>query len=103
MRQYQLEQAHGLHGLPASNPTVSPNAVVSSNTATPSAPADKAVLASDIRASDRAAHADDSGNPSIQASADPAATRHAPETEGKEKSKYEASSVYRSRKGDRFS
>jgi hypothetical protein len=62
------------------------------------------VLAGDIRASDKASHGiEDSGNPSLQANADPAATRHAPETEGKEKSKYEASSVYRSRKGDRFS
>jgi hypothetical protein len=105
VRQYQLEQAHGLYGdsLPASNPTVSPNAVVSSNTAAQAAPADKGVLAREIRASDKAAHGDESGNPSVQASADPAATRHAPETEGKEKSKYEASSVFRSRKGDRFS
>ncbi|EDU44107.1 conserved hypothetical protein [Pyrenophora tritici-repentis Pt-1C-BFP] len=46
------------------------------------------------------------GNPSIQASQDPAPTRHAPESEGQrvgEKSKYEANEVYRSRKGDRFS
>lgn len=46
------------------------------------------------------------GNPSVQASQDPAPTRHAPSDEGQrvgEKSKYEASDVYRSRKGDRFS
>ncbi|KAF1833992.1 hypothetical protein BDW02DRAFT_569524 [Decorospora gaudefroyi] len=46
------------------------------------------------------------GNPSMQASQDPAPTRHAPEDERQavgEKSKYEASDVYRSRKGDRFS
>ncbi|EMD92225.1 hypothetical protein COCC4DRAFT_20830 [Bipolaris maydis ATCC 48331] len=46
------------------------------------------------------------GNPSVQASQDPAPTRHAPADEGQrvgEKSKYEASDVYRSRKGDRFS
>jgi hypothetical protein len=45
-------------------------------------------------------------NPSVQASQDPAPTRHAPSDEGQrvvEKSKYEASDVYRSRKGDRFS
>jgi hypothetical protein len=45
-------------------------------------------------------------NPSLQASQDPAPTRHAPESEGQrvgEKSKYEANEVYRSRKGDRFS
>ncbi|KAJ4377210.1 hypothetical protein N0V83_000033 [Neocucurbitaria cava] len=47
-----------------------------------------------------------SDNPSIQASQDPAPTRHAPEDEAqkaREKSKYEASDVYRTRKGDRFS
>jgi hypothetical protein len=46
------------------------------------------------------------GNPSMQASQDPAPTRHAPESEGQrvgEKSKYEAAQPYRSRKGDRFS
>jgi hypothetical protein len=46
------------------------------------------------------------GNPSSQASVDPAPTRHAPEDEAQrvgEKSKYEASVPYRSRKGDRFS
>jgi hypothetical protein len=45
-------------------------------------------------------------NPSTQASQDPAPTRHAPEDERQaaaEKSKYEASDIYRSRKGDRFS
>ncbi|KNG51847.1 putative SET-like protein [Stemphylium lycopersici] len=45
-------------------------------------------------------------NPSMQANQDPAPTRHAPMDEGQrvgEKSKYEASDVYRSRKGDRFS
>jgi hypothetical protein len=37
---------------------------------------------------------------------DPAPTRHAPEHEGQqvaEKSKYEASDVYRQKRGDRFS
>lgn len=99
-RQFQLEQAHGLHGEGAtsSNPTISPNAVISSNTTAPRTPSDKGALAGQIRRED-----EDSGNPSLQASQDPAATRHAPETAGKEKSKYEASDVYRSRKGDRFS
>ncbi|KAF2629203.1 hypothetical protein BU25DRAFT_489825 [Macroventuria anomochaeta] len=100
-RQRQLEQAHGLHGETSSNPTISPNAVVSSNTTAPRSTSDKGALAGQIRREDRA-H-EDSGNPSLQASQDPAATRHAPETEGKEKSKYEASDVFRSRKGDRFS
>ncbi|KAH4935944.1 hypothetical protein HBI23_055480 [Parastagonospora nodorum] len=50
--------------------------------------------------------ADESGNPSVQASMDPAPTRHEPadaEARAREKSKYEAGDVYRSRKGDRFS
>ncbi|KAL9085610.1 MAG: hypothetical protein Q9165_007510 [Trypethelium subeluteriae] len=45
-------------------------------------------------------------SPSSEASLDPAPTRHAPGTEGQgvgEKSKYEASEPWRSRKGDRFS
>ncbi|KAF2422198.1 hypothetical protein EJ08DRAFT_701747 [Tothia fuscella] len=52
-----------------------------------------------------AAHGDDP-NPSGEASVDPAPTRHAPENESQrvgEKSKYEASEVWRSKKGDRFS
>lgn len=47
-----------------------------------------------------------SGNPSQEASQDPAPTRHAPEDEAQkasEKSKYEATQPFRSRKGDRFS
>ncbi|KAF2096162.1 hypothetical protein NA57DRAFT_78932 [Rhizodiscina lignyota] len=47
-----------------------------------------------------------SGNPSYEASQDPAPISHAPSTEGerlKDKSKYEASEPWRSRKGDRFS
>jgi hypothetical protein len=42
----------------------------------------------------------------MQANQDPAPTRHEPigeEGRAREKSKYEASDVYRSRKGDRFS
>ena len=49
---------------------------------------------------------DNSSNPSREASNDPAPTRHAPETAGQqvvEKSKYEASEPYRSRRGDRLS
>lgn len=47
-----------------------------------------------------------SGNPSQEASQDPAPTRHAPvdgQQEEGEKSKYEATQPFRSRKGDRFS
>jgi hypothetical protein len=50
--------------------------------------------------------ADHSGSPSQEASADPAPTRHAPESEGqrvREKSKYETAEPFRSKKGDRFS
>ncbi len=49
---------------------------------------------------------DHSGSPSQEATSDPAPTRHAPESEGqrvREKSKYEATEPYRSKKGDRFS
>ena len=49
---------------------------------------------------------DDTAHPSQEASGlDPAPTRHAPETESQrvaEKSKYEATEVWRSRKGNRF-
>lgn len=44
--------------------------------------------------------------PAIEASNDPAPTRHVPQNEEeliREKSKYEASAVYRSPRGDRFS
>lgn len=47
-----------------------------------------------------------SGQPSQEASLDPAPTRHAPESDSQrvlEKSKYEASEPYRAKKGDRFS
>jgi hypothetical protein len=49
---------------------------------------------------------DHSGSPSQEATADPAPTRHAPESEGqrvREKSKYETSEPFISKKGDRFS
>lgn len=48
---------------------------------------------------------DNAGNPSMEATEDPAPTRHAPMTQGQqveEKSKYEASEVWRSKKGDRL-
>ena len=49
---------------------------------------------------------DNVGSPSQEASSDPAPTRHAPATEAErvgEKGKYEASTPFVSRKGDRFS
>ncbi|KIW07317.1 uncharacterized protein PV09_02167 [Verruconis gallopava] len=55
--------------------------------------------ASALNGSDHASH------PAMEASADPAPTRHAPTTQGQqveEKSKYEASEVWRSKKGDRL-
>ncbi|KAH6638821.1 hypothetical protein C7974DRAFT_409825 [Boeremia exigua] len=102
VRQYQLEAAHGMHGQSpsngaSSNPTVGPNAVVSASTSTAQYKGDKQGVAQSIRSED------ESGSASVQASRDPAATRHAPASEGAEKSKYEASDVYRTRKGDRFS
>lgn len=57
--------------------------------------------------------ADHAASPSGEASQDPAPTRHSPETEGTvvgkgapavgEKSKYEPTEPYRSKRGDRFS
>lgn len=50
--------------------------------------------------------ADNAGSPSTEASHDPAPTKHAPENDGpkaQEKSKYEASEPFRTKKGDRFS
>jgi hypothetical protein len=59
------------------------------------------------RNNDNGLNGDVAGNPSKEVGAtDPAPARHAPETEGQrvvEKSKYEASEVWRSKKGDRFS
>lgn len=49
---------------------------------------------------------DHSGSPSHESTLDPAATSHAPHTEGqrlREKSKYETGEPFRSKKGDRFS
>lgn len=49
---------------------------------------------------------DSAGSPSQEATSDPAPTRHEPTTEQQrldEKSKYESSTPYRNRKGDRFS
>ena len=49
---------------------------------------------------------DNAASPASEASHDPAPTQHAPEHEGgrgEERSKYEASVPYRSKKGDRFS
>lgn len=50
--------------------------------------------------------ADHAGSPSMEASNDPAPTRHGRETDShqeQEKSKYEASQPFRAKKGDRFS
>jgi hypothetical protein len=52
-----------------------------------------------------AANKDNAAEPSREANLDPAPTRHEPETESQrvvEKSKYEASEVWRSKKGDRL-
>jgi hypothetical protein len=50
-------------------------------------------------------NADHASSPSMEAGEDPAPTRHTPTTQGQqveEKSKYEASEVWRSKKGDRL-
>jgi hypothetical protein len=108
MAQYQLEAAH-FH-----KPSNAPNNSNPLHATGLNPPAPKA-LGSEIgkrkgelkeRERREAAPWDDAGNPSQEASNDPAPTRHAPEDEAqksKEKSKYEASDVFRSRKGDRFS
>lgn len=52
------------------------------------------------------ARTDTAGSPSQESTADPAPTRHAPATESQrvlEKSKYESTTPFRSKKGDRFS
>lgn len=52
------------------------------------------------------ARSDHSGSPSQESTLEPAPTSHAPDTEGqriREKSKYESSEPFRSKKGDRFS
>lgn len=49
---------------------------------------------------------DSTVSPALEASHDPAPTQHVPENEGQnvgERSKYEASVPYKSKKGDRFS
>ncbi|KAG0130812.1 hypothetical protein HOY82DRAFT_486222 [Tuber indicum] len=46
---------------------------------------------------------DPAGRPSAESASDPAVTRHTPQTEVNEKSKYEASAVYKRPDGDRFS
>lgn len=49
---------------------------------------------------------DNVGSPSVEATTDPAATRHEPDTDQDrlwEKSKYEAAETFRPRRGNRFS
>ncbi len=67
---------------------------------------DSAIALAQPRGNGGPARVDISGSPSQEATSDPAPTRHAPESEGqrvREKSKYEATEPFRSRKGDRFS
>lgn len=95
LRQYQLEQAYLSSGAPPMNPSA-PGSVT----------AEVAKKRREREDKDWHEQTDEASNPSQEASKDPAPTRHAPEDEGqkmREKSKYEASDVFRSRKGDRFS
>jgi hypothetical protein len=101
IRVFQLEQQH------LSNPNPQPQSTTSQLLAAAPHNNTQAGAGSGIAGSPGyGGGADESGNPSAQASVDPAPTRHEPTDEAgrvREKSKYEASDVYRSRKGDRFS
>lgn len=70
------------------------------NTPTPSD--DPSLKRATIAQKSSSTAADDAGSPSKEASRDPAATRHEPESE-LEKSKYEATETFRPPKGNRFS
>ena len=96
--QYQLEQAYLSNPSPAPSNPPAPGSV--------SSELGKRREAVGRENKDWYVGKDEASNPSQEASSDPAPTRHAPEDERQrvsEKSKYEASDVYRSRKGDRFS
>jgi hypothetical protein len=110
MAQYQLEQAYQQQGPPTPKPTPSNMPSYAGKPYTPPAPKSVTSELGKKRgemSEDKDWHMvdDRSASPS-QEGTEPAPTRHAPEdADGrvKEKSKYEASDVYRSRKGDRFS
>ncbi|KAL5113590.1 hypothetical protein ACEQ8H_008538 [Pleosporales sp. CAS-2024a] len=92
MRVYQLEQQH-LHSQSSHSNASVTSQLVAPGSGIPGSPG-------------LGGGADESGNPSVQANMDPAPTRHEPvgeDARAREKSKYEANDVYRSRKGDRFS
>ncbi|KAF2113878.1 hypothetical protein BDV96DRAFT_495886, partial [Lophiotrema nucula] len=95
MAQYQLEAAHYNSASPPANP-----GVPGSTTAPKAGPGVIATALGKGKGRER------EDKDCVEASTDPAPTRHAPEDEAqkvREKSKYEASDAYRSRKGDRFS
>jgi hypothetical protein len=100
MRNYQLEaQAR------TSQPVTSQQPLQSSVSSSP-ASQNAGITGKIGKNADWGTQTDEAGDPSREASQDPAPTRHAPENEGqqtREKSKYEATDVFRSRKGDRFS
>lgn len=113
MAQYQLEQAYAQQtpqAPQAPKPTPAGMPAYAGKPYTPSPPrsttAELARLKEGREDKDWHLGHDEAANPSQEANSDPAATRHAPEDEAqkmREKSKYEASDVYRSRRGDRFS
>ncbi|KAF1969766.1 hypothetical protein BU23DRAFT_557392 [Bimuria novae-zelandiae CBS 107.79] len=115
--QFQLEQAYAQSTPPSPPSTSSPRQPqptplnMPAYAGKPYTPPANGSVSSELgkRRADMGAHweegKDDVRSPSVEGT-EPAATRHAPEdAEGRvrEKSKYEASDVYRSRKGDRFS
>ncbi|KAF2024139.1 hypothetical protein EK21DRAFT_118106 [Setomelanomma holmii] len=106
MRVFQLEQEH-LNNPSSSSSSSSSQSTTSQLLQTANTQSSRAGAGSGIAGSPgHNGGAEESGNPSLQASQDPAPTRHEPlnaEGRAREKSKYEASDVYRSRKGDRFS
>ena len=73
----------------------------------PSQPLSSSAMGGSIANNGSPARTDAAGSPSMESvSGDPAPTRHAPSTERErvfEKSKYEATVPYTSKKGDRFS
>ncbi|KAK3403537.1 hypothetical protein B0T20DRAFT_401168 [Sordaria brevicollis] len=72
----------------------------------PSQPGSSSAMGGSATGNGSPARTDTAGSPSMESSSDPAPTRHAPATERErvfEKSKYEASVPYSSKKGDRFS
>lgn len=122
MRQYELEQQHfnkssssppGFTNTPVNSQQPMQSGISSTPGSSQSSSVTTSAMVAEAQSKRRGAgereewgESEPSGNPSQEASMDPAPTRHAPEDEAQragEKSKYEATQPFRSRKGDRFS